>query len=877
MHTADSASSLHDAERALKLRHASPVEARDLAVGVLRRPDLEPDARTIATWALGLACREMNELENAESHLLTAIDLAHAADDAKRVVAVKSGLVAVLAARGRPVEALSLADEIRSALGRQDRAELDMKRALALEAVGRVDEAVHAYSDALEVIASGPDRLLEARLRCNRGIVFAFQGDNDAALDDSLIAERIARAENQQLLAGGAANNAGFVHGRIGNIVEALDAFDRADELYAAVGYPGRCDGVLAADRCQVLLTAGLHDEARASAELAVSALEVVEDVIDLAEAQLLLARTCLAQGDHAAAVDAAHEAASNFHAAGRRGWATLADSLTITAQHALGDISSGQGRLTATELIADRLAEFGWVSESVAIRVTAAEMALDLGDRATAERQLRHASSARHRGSADRRANAWLATALLRRSKGDRAGTRRALTAGLNIVAEHQLSLGATDLRVGTARHAEALTHLGIELALEDHRAVELLRWTERQRASALAIPSARSSPDGRLATELAELRRLRAEIDADRSNGTAAGDEPVAIQEQRVRDAARLLSGSTHIAGIFDVRELRAELGERTLVEYVNHDGRLAAVTVTARRCRLHDLGPVASITPHLDAALFGLRRLARRGASTASMAAAHAAMDDGLTRLEELLVEPLALATDAVVIVPTGALHRVPWTGLPAMRRRDVTITPSASRWLASTDTQLASQSATVVAGPGLVHAGDEALAVAGIYADATVLIEADASVDNALSALEGAGVAHIACHGSLRADSPMFSALQMHDGPMTIYDLEQLAAPPNIVVLPACNAGAADVTSGDELIGTTAALLGIGVQTVIAPIIEVNDAAIVDLMTGLHRHLVDGITPAGALALVRQGTLEVGDPAQIGAALSLISSS
>ena len=119
--------------------------------------------------------------------------------------------------------------------------------------------------------------------------------------------------------------------------------------------------------------------------------------------------------------------------------------------------------------------------------------------------------------------------------------------------------------------------------------------------------------------------------------------------------------------------------------------------------------------------------------------------------------------------------------------------------------------------------------------------------------------------------------MFSALQMHDGPMTVYDLEQLAAPPNIVVLPACNAGAADVTDGDALIGTTAALLGIGVQNVVAPIIEVNDAAIVDLMTGLHRRLIDGMTPGRALASVRQRALDGDDPAQIGAALSLISSS
>lgn len=119
--------------------------------------------------------------------------------------------------------------------------------------------------------------------------------------------------------------------------------------------------------------------------------------------------------------------------------------------------------------------------------------------------------------------------------------------------------------------------------------------------------------------------------------------------------------------------------------------------------------------------------------------------------------------------------------------------------------------------------------------------------------------------------------MFSALRMHDGPMTVYDLEQLASPPNIVVLPACNAGTATVSTGDELIGTTAALLGIGVRTVIAPITEVNDEAVVPLMIELHTSLIAGATPAHALALVRQSAARSADPARIGAAFTFLCSS
>ena len=63
--------------------------------------------------------------------------------------------------------------------------------------------------------------------------------------------------------------------------------------------------------------------------------------------------------------------------------------------------------------------------------------------------------------------------------------------------------------------------------------------------------------------------------------------------------------------------------------------------------------------------------------------------------------------------------------------------------------------------------------------------------------------------------------MFSSLILADGPLTVYDLESLATPPSLVVLPACNAGSASVSVGDELIGTASALLGTGVRSVIAP--------------------------------------------------------
>ena len=47
---------------------------------------------------------------------------------------------------------------------------------------------------------------------------------------------------------------------------------------------------------------------------------------------------------------------------------------------------------------------------------------------------------------------------------------------------------------------------------------------------------------------------------------------------------------------------------------------------------------------------------------------------------------------------------------------------------------------------------------------------------------LGALDGAPLAHIAAHGTFRADSPLFSSLRMDDGPLTVHDFERLGRAP-----------------------------------------------------------------------------------------------
>ncbi len=98
-------------------------------------------------------------------------------------------------------------------------------------------------------------------------------------------------------------------------------------------------------------------------------------------------------------------------------------------------------------------------------------------------------------------------------------------------------------------------------------------------------------------------------------------------------------------------------------------------------------------------------------------------------------------------------------------------------------------------TLVAGPDLGTGGAEVPVLAAAYPAATVLGGGTATAEDVLAALDGAWLAHVAAHGTFRADNPLFSALRLDDGPLIVHDLERLRRAPYRLVLSACDSGVA----------------------------------------------------------------------------------
>ncbi|WP_433796987.1 CHAT domain-containing protein [Actinoplanes sp. CA-252034] len=531
------------------------------------------------------------------------------------------------------------------------------------------------------------------------------------------------------------------------------------------------------------------------------------------------------------------------------------------------GSVTPAQARRCA-----DDLARAGWAVPALEARVMAGRLALDRGRRTEARADLMRASRARSAGPAEARARAWTAEAMLRRADGRRYGALRAVEAGLRIVEDQQALLGATDLRAHMSAHRGSLARLGVRIALENGSAREVYRWAERRRGVTAVARPVRPPRDPVLAALLTDLRATMTAM--ENGGPTAALTHRQVTLEREIRDHCRRTDGcgaGPSRPGPPPIDALAARLGDAALVEYVELDDHLHAVTVLSGRTRLHRLGPLTDVTGCLRHLPFALHRLASEHTTPASAAAARAVLTRAADTFDRVLLRPLRLGDRPLVLAPSEQLRSLPWSILPSCAGRPVTVVPSARLWLDAAHRRAESPGpVVVVAGPGLRDAHREAEAVARRYPGAVRLIGDAAGADRVAASMAGARLVHVAAHGDLRSDNPLFSALRLADGPFTVYDLELLERPPQHVVLAACDAGRGQPVAGEEVLGLTTALLGQGTPTLTAPVIPVPDAETATLMDGYHAGLAAGRSPAEALAAAQQRTRDEGGPALAAAA-------
>lgn len=854
---------------------SDPAAARELAVRARSAASAERDwsAASVAERALGLIAGHLSDSASAQQHLQSAIRFARRASDAPTAALARLDLAYVLVRRGRSTGALRQIAAAEPDLPDADARSLLQMRAMVYKSLGRLDEAMASYARALPLTRSAGDARELAVLLGNRGVLHLHRGDTRQAERDLEESDAIFAAIGADLSRAIMAHNLGYVAALRGDVPLALRRYDDAESGYAQ---HREIPLELWRDRCELLLEVGLAAEALEAAVRAVQAATARHEPAELAEAQLRLAQASLAEGKAADALGLAATATRALARQGRPSWAALASWTRQRAALALDAtaVSAAELRRAAVQLEAA-----GWRGAGLDARLRAGQAAAAAGRAERAQQDLTIVGRARSTGPMWHRQAGWHAEALRRAVRGDRTGALRAAARGMAIVEEHRATLGATDLRASASRRVSDLADMGMELAVDGGRPRTVLRWAELTRAAALLHPPARPPHDEQVTAALGELRLVvRQRQDAV---DQARTDRPLLrrqIQlEDRVRRLVRQAEGSrgpewTRI----DVDAITASLRDQALIEFARVRGRLLAVVAVAGRVRIRWLGEVDAVGAELAHLLFALRRMStgRPDPSGARRERLLAAAD----RLDRELLTPLAyeVGDRPLVIVPTEPLHGLPWAVLPSCRGRSISVCPSATLFhrVSAAGPPDPPTHALLVAGPRLAHAESEVHAIAAHYDHhVQVVVGADARVATVLDSIAKVPLVHLAAHGSFRRDNPLFSAIELVDGPLTGYDLERLSRSPTRAVLSACETGRPTAVAGGEVLGLAATMLGIGVRSVVAPLLPISDEATVPIMARLHEGLRAGRPTAEALARATDEAFAAGD-ASLAAGVSFV---
>ena len=848
----DRAARLRRAE-ALRERHGlDPDGVLAQATELITAARRDVELRVVARHACALAHTERLELAEAMRQARLALAAAVRAGLDQRAAEVRLTMAWLELDRGRAGASMAHLDAAQPLLRGRPAARARCMRGLNLCATGRLSAAITELTAALPGLRRHRDTRWVANALIGRGIAYAYTDALKAADADFAKSAQLWASLGQHDRAGGAMNNRGFVAVRAGDVPRSLEFFEQA----VAAGFDLRTRPEALIDRAEAMLAAGLIDDARPVLEAAVAACAEAGRGTKLAEATLVAATCAMRQGDLGAARAGAEAAARLFRRQGRGWWVPLAAALQVHVRWLAGDRSAALQR--AAERAAADCARHGWRLQASSSVLTAARVALARGAVGRARELLSGAAMLRTRGTADVRAAAWYAEALLRQADGDRRGVLAACRAGLQVVDDHAALLGSAELQAHATLLASDLAELATGVALADADPKAVLRWTERYRAGALARPAVRPPADPALAAELVSLRSAAAAAReaAEAGRPDALAERRVARLEQAVRRRAMASGGgwATRREPL-DLPTLHAALGSTALLSLVVHNGQLLAVSVVDQRIGLHDLGPVEPLYAELDALRFGLHRLAR-GVSGRVEQAMNAAVHASASTLDKALLGPVlpVVGDRPLVVVPTGPLHALPWAALPSCTGRPVTVAPSVLSWLRAGRALAAhrGKGSVWVAGPGLEHAVGEVVALRDASSGGRLLVDGESTVDAVLAALDSSAVAHIAAHGRFRSDQPLFSALELADGPLYVHDLDRLRRGPRLFVLSACEAGLSGVRPGDELMGLAAALLARGTATLVASVVPVPDDRTAEVMSALHAGLRQGLSPSAALA-------------------------
>ncbi len=620
----------------------------------------------------------------------------------------------------------------------------------------------------------------------------------------------------------------------------------------------------------------GLLEEATELLHEALAAAEGAGGAQVRGEISIELARVALVRGAADQALTRAESAGAEFARHESPRWQSDAAIIVVQA----GLLTSSEVDLTSLD-VALASGSPGLVHRAA---LTLAEAALARGEFDSARALLVQARA--HRSSAlSSQLHQDFVAASLGAMVGDRRGTVRTLRSASRRVVDATRRSATIDNRTGLALHGRRLAALDLRQALATGRPTAVHAASERWRALSARFPGIQSPADEALREWTARLRVLEA-TRADGSDRDAAA-RMAAISALRQRISRR----SRHLASIapgpvdarggdpIPLRDLHPALqaAETGAVSLFVVDGEVHALVQPGDGGnRLVSISPEGAVRAACQAIRADLTAV--HTAPSELHPQVRASLERDLARLDALLFRGMPWAAPRVVVVPSSVTPSIPWRMLPSLRERPVVVASSLTAWArgAHRSTGLGGPPlVSALVGPRVDQAQAECEAVATAWSRRTRSTADDADRDDGdvgapsgtrpvlaaqstdlVAALTGSDVVHVAAHGQHHAQSPLFSSIQMHDGPVFAHEFQRLPMRAAHVVLSSCDVGRAHLRTGDEALGLAASLLDTGVAAVVASVAPVRHEVAVAVMSAYHRELAAGTD--SALALLRAST-------------------
>lgn len=640
-----------------------------------------------------------------------------------------------------------------------------------------------------------------------------------------------------------------FVDGDIPRALALMRAADRMDTTVA------RDRARL--DHAEVLLEAGLVNEARATLGEALVSARSEGHRLEEGEISLRLARCDLLVDDLGSARTAIRAAIAAYRTRQAQELVREAELVRSTI-----DVAEGHDLPSVVTTLARRNDEptGSTRSQRESIRLEA-EARLTLGDIEGAELSLAALEEGTHETLAAM-LHETLVRARLDNARGRTHASSQRMLSGNRLLAGHQFQSSSLDVRAALALHGRRLAAFDVQRALQAGDVRELLTTVERWRAISHRINPVTASTDPELAAATRELRRVRRML--GESDGATAGAlrRQVGDLESQVarREWGLTVEGSVtgHVNPVA-AEEARDAVHavDATVIEFFESEGDLWAIIVCADRFDVARLGPVSEIAHSLTRLRRDLRARAILAPGAAMTPVLDRAVRSSLSAVDRWL-NPEGPTTGRVVVVPSRSLAGVPWSLMRSLLGRPVTVAPSLTRWVrgpvrVGPATPLVR--ATALYGPGLARTEPEIRAIRAIWGDggSDQAAPRAASSDEVLDALSSSRIVHLAAHGIHEGQNPLFSSVQMADGPLFAHEFPRPVAAEH-VSLSACDVGQFSTRPGDEPLGLAIALMSLGATSVLAAVAPVADDLAADAMVRYHGLLAAGEDAAAAWALV-----------------------